>query len=168
MEELITNINVLPFWSKFADLHGFFAMLSLILFGASLVLFFLHNDAGNTTGILKRVLLALFINISILDTLGLLVYIPYRDEGGPRTLLKSSEATSWLHTIVFEHKEFLAFAPVVLLFAAYYVVAQLGPSVNDKKNSYLKKSVLVALILSLLFVLTVAAEAVLVTKVAPI
>lgn len=166
MDILIRNITALPFWSKFADTHGMFAMISLILFGAALVLYWL-NDSAKTQW-LKNVLLVLFINISVLDLFGLIVYIPYRAEGGPRTILKSSETTSWLHSIIFEHKEFLAFAPVVLIFAAFSVTAMLGSSFNDKKYVYLRKSVLAALILSLVFVLTVAAEAVMVTKTAPI
>lgn len=166
MQELILHISALPFWSKFADTHGMLAMISLILFGAGLVLYLL-NDSTKTQW-LKNVLLALFFNLTILDLFGLIVYIPYRAEGGPRTILKSSETTSWLHSIIFEHKEFLAYAPVVLIFAAFFVTATLGVSFNDKKYAYLRKSVLAALILSLVFVLTVAAEAVMVTKTAPI
>lgn len=168
MEVLIENVVNMPVWSKMANLHGMLAMLSLILFGASFVLLTLPSNSKKTTDWLKHTLLLLFTTLLFLDLFGLMVYVPYRVEGGPRTILKSSEATDWLHSVVFEHKEFLAFAPVILIFAAYFVVVQLDEKLFDNKNVYLKRSVLISLLLSLIFVLTVAGEAVLVTKVVPI
>jgi len=117
----------------------------------------------------KTITTFLFINIFLLDILGLTIYAPYRAEGGPRTLLKASSENAWLHNIVFEHKEFLAFAPLVLTFCAFFVVLKLGDSFSDNEaNKWLRKSVLFSLILALVFVLIVAAEATLVTKAAPL
>src|SRR3989338_4025060 len=99
MEEFFTKIFQIPFWSKFADFHGFLAMISLILFGAALVLYFLSNRHPDIIKQLKTVSLFLFINILVLEIAGMAIYVPYRVEGGPRTILKSSEELAWLHNI---------------------------------------------------------------------
>ncbi len=169
MVEFLNHLLELPFWSKLADLHGLLAMLSLILFGASLVLYFMADKAEAAFKLLKKTVAMLFIDLLLLDIAGLLVYIPYRAPGGPRSILKGSEATDWLHSVVFEHKEFLAFAPMILVFAAFMVLMSLnGQTFKDKSNKDLKHAVIGALVISLIFVLVVAAEAVLVTKAAPI
>lgn len=168
MAEFATKILEIPFWGKFANFHGFLAMSSLIFFGAAIVSYFQAVRDKNVFSLLKIILLGLFINMLILDIAGLTLYIPYRAEGGPRTFLKSYEETAWLHNIVFEHKEFLAFAPLLLIFGAFMVVKNLGSSFNDTQYKWLRRSVFASLVLSLLFVLTVAGEAVLVTKAAPI
>ncbi|MDP2671186.1 MAG: hypothetical protein Q8P13_01860 [bacterium] len=170
MGELITKLIELPFWEKFADFHGFLAMLALVLFGAAFVLFFISGKLSSVINTFKTILTLLFLNILVLDIAGMSVYVPYRAAtGGPRKLLLSSEDTAWLHQIVFEHKEFLAFAPLVLSFTALLVVIKLGDSFGDTaKFKWLRLAVFAALALSLIFVLTVAAEAVLVTKAAPV
>lgn len=163
------KIIAIPFWSKFAESHGFLAMLSLILFGASLSLYFFSDKIKSALIWFKVAVTALFVDILLLDMFGLTIYVPYRAEGGPRTLLKASAENSWLHNIVFEHKEFLAFAPLILTLIACLIVWKLGDSFSDKGKVYwLRKSVLSALFLSLVFVLIVAGEAVLVTKTAPL
>ena len=166
--ELFTNLLRLSFWEKFADFHGFLAMISLVLFGAALILYFAISKGTSLIAWFQKVLLLLFINLTILDIAGLTVYIPYRAEGGPRTILKASESTSWMHGIVFEHKEFLAFAPPIMILVAYLVVKTLGNKLNDKQFSNVKKSVAFSIVTALVFVLIVAAEAVLVTKTAPV
>jgi len=169
MNELVSNIIDLPFWEKFADLHGFLAMLALLIFGASFVLFSLSAKVNSNVRMLKAALTALFLNLLLLDIVGLTVYVPYRSLGGPKTILLASETTAWLHNIVFEHKEFLAFAPLILSFTALVVVAKLEDSFGDnEKYEWSRRAVLACLVLSLIFVLTVAAEAVLVTKAAPV
>ena len=166
--ELFINLLELSFWEKFADMHGMMAMISLILFGAAFVLYFSAKQGAKFIGWLRKILFLLFINLTLLDIAGLTIYIPYRAEGGPRTILKASEATSWIHGIVFEHKEFLAFAPPIIILVAYFVVKELGNKFNDNQFSNVKKSVIFSLITALVFVLIVAAEAVLVTKTAPV
>lgn len=168
MAELIDGLSKLTFWSKFANLHGTLAMLSLILFGAGIVLYFLSDKIDLAIRWLKVVLLALFVDLVLLDILGLTIYIPYRAEGGPRTILKASQGLAWLHNIIFEHKEFLAFAPPILILIALVIVSQMGTKFSDSKNMYLRLSVILSLILALIFVLVVAGEAVLVTKTVPI
>src|SRR3990167_7878133 len=106
MIELITGLSKLTFWSKLADFHGTLAMISLILFGAGIVLYFFSDN------------------------------------------------------ISFEHKEFLAFAPPILILIAFIIVSQMGTKLGDSSNKYLRLSVITALILSLIFVLVVAGEAV--------
>lgn len=168
MAELIQGLSKLTFWSWLADFHGALAMLSLILFGAGIVLYFLSDKIEDALRWLKITLLALFADLVLLDIFGLTIYIPYRAEGGPRTILKGSEDLAWLHNIIFEHKEFLAFAPPILILAALVIVSQMGGKFNESQNKYLRLSVITSLILSLIFVLVVAGEAVLVTKTAPV
>ena len=166
MIELFTRISELPFWSKFVNMHGLLGMISLTLFGGAIVLYFLTGKVKFSISWLKAVLLILFLDLVFLDLAGLLVYIPYRATGGPRTALLSSPDTAWLHNIVFEHKEFLAFAPPILIFCALFIVFKLDSLFSDTDNSFLRYAAFAAILLSLLFVLMVAGEAVLVTKAA--
>lgn len=166
--EVFGQLLDLPFWSKFADVHGFLAMLSLVLFGAGVVLYFASKKNIEFVSWLKTTLILLFADLVLLDIFGLTVYIPYRTEGGPRTILKASEATAWLHGVVFEHKEFLAFAPVLIILVAFAVTRILGKDFNNDNVALLRRSVIFSLIIALIFVLLVAAEGVIVTKVAPV
>ncbi len=169
MAELLNGIIEIPFWSKFADFHGMIGMLSLILLGSALTLYFLSEKVKAAVGWLKTILLLLFFDILLLDILGLIVYIPYRAKGGAKFDLVGSETTAWLHEIVFEHKEFLAFAPLIMTIVAFFIVHKLGDSFMDKeKYKWFRLAVLISIIFSLVFVLVVAAEAVLVTKTAPV
>lgn len=168
MAELIKGLSKFTFWSWLANSHGTLAMVSLLLFGGGIALFFLSSKTEEAYKWLKITLLALFADLLLLDIFGLTIYIPYRTEGGPRTILKASEDLAWLHNIIFEHKEFLAFAPPILILVALVVVSQLSNKLSDPSNMYLRLSVITALILSLVFVLIVAGEAVLVTKTVPI
>src|SRR3989344_6979964 len=101
-------------------------MLSLILLGVALTLFFVSEKTKEAVGWLKTTLLLLFLDILFLDVFGLIVYIPYRAVGGAKFDLVGSETTAWLHEIVFEHKEFLAFAPLILTVVAFFIVHKLG------------------------------------------
>ncbi len=166
--EIIGQLLDLPFWSKFANVHGLLAMLSLILFGAGIILYFAIRKNIEFVGWLKAVLIILFADLALLNIFGLTVYIPYRTEGGPRTILKASESTAWIHGVIFEHKEFLAFAPFLIILVAFIVTESLGKKFNDKSVALLRKSVIFSLIIALIFVLTVAGEAVIVSKVAPV
>ena len=166
--EVFVNLINLSFWEKFADFHGLLSMISLILFGAAIILYFVVKKSSNFYSWFKNILLILSINLTLLDIAGLTVYVPYRATGGPRTILKASESTAWLHTVIFEHKDFLAFAPPLIVLTIYLVTKSLGSKFNDDSNSKLRKAVLFGLIASLVFVLVVAAEAVLVTKTAPV
>ena len=166
--EVFSNLLAFSFWEKFANVHGMLAMFSLILFGAGIILYFASRKNDGFIGWLKTSLMLLFANLVLLDIFGLTVYIPYRAEGGPRSLLKASESTAWLHSDIFEHKEFLAFAPMILILVAFIVVSILGKNFNSDRVSTLRKSVIFSLIAALIFVLIVAAEGVIVTKAAPV
>lgn len=166
--EVFNNILALSFWEKFANFHGMLAMTSLILFGAGIVLYFVAQKSERFVPWLKGVLLFLLIDLIILDIAGLLVYMPYRASGGQRTILKASESTRWLHSVVFEHKEFLAFAPPLIILAAFLVTNFLGEYFSTAKASRLRKSVIFSLVSALALVLLVAGEAVLVSKAAPV
>lgn len=168
MFEVLSHLLSLTFWDKLANVHGLLSMLALILFGAGILLYFVVRKSANFAPWLRNILLILFINLAILDIAGLTVYVRYRASGGPRDFLKSSESTAWLHNIIFEHKELLAFAVPLLILVAFFVTRILGDKFNDESLSPLRKSVIFSLVLGLIFVLVIAAEAVLVTKVAPV
>lgn len=166
--EFLSHILGIPFWSKLANFHGFLAMASLFLFGVSFILYFQIEKVLFAASWLKTSLIILFLDLLLLDIAGVSIYVPYRAAGGPRSILLGSADTSWLHQVIFEHKEFLAFAPPILIFTAFSVVKILGKDLGDRENMWLKRVVLGSIILALLIVLTVAAEAVLVVKAAPL
>jgi hypothetical protein len=165
-EEFFTKVTSLSPNEIWADTHGGVAMLTLILFGAAIMLYFMLGKFKAAIKWLKATLVALWGGVLLLDVLGLFVYVPYRAATGPRTTLLASENTAWLHEIMFEHKEFLAFAPLIL--AAVAVVIAISQGDKLAARPYLKKALLLSVVAALLFVLIVAAEAVLITKAAPL
>ena len=165
MKEFLDKVFSLSVWEVLSDVHGGLAMLSLILFGAAFVLV-TKQQIKRSTRWLKFVLLGLWVDLILLDAFGLYIYVPYRAKGGPRTALLASEETSWLHKLIFEHKEFLAFAPPALLLVATVLVWRYKGALGEQ--TLLRRTVLASLVLALVFVLVVATEAVLVTKAAPL
>lgn len=168
MEELFTGLLSLSYWDLVVDVHGLLAMSLLILFGATLGLYFALDKFAQAVHWLRYTLYALVINLVAVDSMGLYVYGAYRAEGGPRTLLKASPDTSWLHTILFEHKEMLAYAPWLLILTALVIVTVLQDRLRAPEHRALRFVVLFSIVLSLVYVLTIAGEAVLVTKAAPL
>ena len=166
MSGFLQNIASLSKWEIWGDLHGTVAMLSLILFGAALALYFTLGKFPRAADWLRSTLLVLFVDLAVLDILGLFIYVPYRAQGGPRSFLLSSETTAWLHKIIFEHKEFLAFAPPILILVAAVVAFLKRQELSTDTTA--KRTILFSLISALIIVLVVAAEAVLVTKSAPL
>jgi len=168
MREFIDRVSSLSFFEIMTDIHGGLAMFSLILFGAVIISLLSLGKFPQAVRWLKISIILLVTDILLLNSWGLFVYRPYRAPvpDSPRSILKSSDATSWLHTILFEHKEFLAFVPMVLLIVATVIVVKEGGQLA--KKPLLKKVVLFSVILSLIYVLVVAAEAVLVTKAVPL
>lgn len=168
MSEFIEGIGTLTYWDIFTDIHGFLAMLVLILFGLALAFYVMLTTNPAAARWLKSTLYALFGGLAVLDFFGMYMYGAYRATTGPRTFLKSSPDTAWLHNIMFEHKEFLAFAPLVIIAAAAIIVALLGERIAQREYTGLRRIVLFSIISSLAIVLAVAGEAVLITKVAPL
>lgn len=168
MGEFFEKILNLNYWEVMSDLHGGLAMISLILFGAVIILLKSVDKFARAAAWLKTGLLGLLVSLSALDFMGLFIYRAYRDAAptSPRSILKSSDDTAWLHSTVFEHKEFLALVPVVLIAVATIIVFKEGRSFKD--NTRLRKIVIFAVLTALFYVLVVAAEAVLVTKAAPL
>jgi len=158
MEELLRGISSLSYWDVFADMHGLLAMLLLVLFGTTLVLYFALDKFAQ----------ALVANLVLLDVMGIYIYGAYRATDGPRTLLNSSPDTAWLHQIIFEHKEMLAYAPWLIVLVALSIVATLGDRLKSQESRALRLIVLFSIVASLAFVLVIAGEAVLVTKAAPL
>jgi len=169
LQEFSDKLFGLSYWNWLADLHGGLSMASLILFGAAITLFFSLDKFEKAWLWLKNVAIALAVNIAILDFMGLFIYRPYREKVSgfsPRTLLKANPDTAWIHSMVFEHKEHLAFAPLLVMIVVAIILTVQGKSIKNKQN--LKKVVLYGIIASLVLVLVVAAEAVLVTKTQPL
>lgn len=168
MEELLKGLLSLSYWDLAADVHGLVAMLLLVLFGLALGLYFALDKFAQAVHWLRYTLYALVVNLVMMDIMGLYIYGAYRAEGGPRTLLKASPDTSWLHTILFEHKEMLAYAPWLLILTALVIASVLQDRLRAPEHRALRFIVLFSIVLSLAYVLTIAGEAVLVTKVAPL
>lgn len=166
--EFAEKILTLSYWEIMSDIHGGLSMFSLILFGGVITLYFSLGKFAKAFNWFKTIVVLLFTSIFLLDFMGLFIYRPYRakTDFSPRTILKASEETSWLHTIVFEHKEHLAFAPLIIMLVVAIIVVSQGKSLSSK--SLLKRVVLFGIVTSLVYVLVVAAEAVLVTKTAPL
>jgi len=168
MAEFFEKITSLNYWEVTGDLHGFFSMLALILFGAAIVLTIQLKYNKEILGWLKKVMGFLFATVVLLESSGLFIYRPYRTKAvpSPRTFLKSSESTSWLHSTIFEHKEHLAYGPLIIIIVAFVLVCTQGERLQKRPG--LRKAVIFSLVISLVYVLIVAAEAVLVTKAAPL
>lgn len=168
LSEFLDKIFSLTYWEVVGNLHGMLAMLVLILFGAAIALFVALDKFAGAIAWFKRITVWLFAAVAALDAMGLFIYRAYRAKvpDSPRSILKSSPETDWLHSIVFEHKEFLAFVPLVILLTVAIIARKEGEQLLGKP--LLRKVVLFSLIISLIYVLIVAAEAVLVTKAAPL
>lgn len=168
MQELLKGLLSLSYWDKLADTHGFLAMLLLVLFGTALALYPLLTRAAQAARWMRYTLYLLFADITLVNLFGLYIYGAYRAAGGPRTFLKASVETSWLHTIVFEHKEMLAYAAWVIVLVALAIVAGAKEKIALQEYAGARRVLLFCLTSALIFVLVIAGEAVLVTKVAPL
>src|SRR3989344_9446486 len=142
MDELLRGIFSLSYWDVLADIHGMLGMLLLILFGLAMGLYFSLDKFAQAAHWLKYTLLTLVANLVAVDIGGLYIYGAYRAEGGPRTLLKASADTSWFHTILFEHKEMLAYAPWLLILVALVIVAVLKERLHTQEYRTLRLIVL--------------------------
>ena len=168
MAEFFAKVWELSYWDKFTDFHGALAMLPLVLFGAAFALYFSLGKLPQALRWLKWTLYALAIDLIALNAVGLYIYVPYRAPGGPRTILKSSPDTAWLHEVIFEHKEFLAYAPWLLAAGAIVLLWVYGDRIREPGQRRMKQALFVSLAAALVIVLAVAAEAVLVTKAVPL
>ena len=168
MAQFLEGVFSLTYWDIVVDIHGLLAMLMLILFGTALILYASLDKFAQAVRWLKYTLLALMLNLIAVDLFGLYSYGAYRAADGPRTLLKSSPDTAWLHEILFEHKEMLAYAPWLMILAALVIVAVMGDQLRSKEARPLRFVVFFSIAVSLAYVLVIAGEAVLITKVAPL
>lgn len=166
MDELLEGLGTLTLKEVYLNIHGALAMASLILFGALIALILLWKKNPNLTDKIKKLWAWQLATITSLYLMGLFVYIPYRGKGGAKYTLVANHETAWLHEIVFEHKEFLALAPLILAVVGLWITWKLG---RDKANAPTVRNIgLFCAIAGLVLLLLVAAEAVLVTKVAPV
>lgn len=164
--ELFHGISSFSLNEIYLNIHGLLAMMSLIFYGAIIVLTFLWDKCPELSKKLKALWLGLIVTVGLLYSLGLYVYVPYRAKGGAKYILIASEKTAWLHEIVFEHKEFLALAPLILAIVGFWTVHKLAG--DNTNREIVKKLCLFCAIGGLLLLLLVAAEAVIVTKAAPV
>jgi len=150
-----------------ASFHGLIATVVLILFGMGIAFTGILQRNVAFLKPLKVVLLILLVLMIVHTFLGFVIYVPYRAEGGPRTIILESDRP-WLHEFIFEHKEFLAYLPWLLVLVATVMVYYLGARLADTGYNALRLVVIAALIIALVYTLVVSAEAVLVTKFAPL
>lgn len=149
------------------NLHGLWATLSLAFFGAAIVLLAILPKYPDVLRWLKGVLWALLADVVILTLNGLWLYIPYRAKGGARDAILGS-ARPWIHQVIFEHKEFVAYAPWLLIVAAIGIVLAYGAALAKPEQSLMRRTALWSVVLAMILILVVSAEAVIVTKFAPV
>ncbi len=163
------NLLHLPLAEQISNLHGVLATLTPLVFGAIFVMVIVARKF-QLGGLYKPTLWLLGIQSFLLaaaSTAGVVAYVAYRTAGGAREFLLSASQTSWLHSIVFEYKEYLcAVAPWLLLVIAFFVVAKLGPEFYKNKTAL--QLILAFTILSAAFAMISATLAVLVSKMAPL
>lgn len=113
----------------------------------------------------RRILLILFLAVFLVTWLGLFVYVPYRSPGNARSVLL--ETRPELHKIVFEHKEFAAYAVWLLLLVALIGVWSLS---NDEYHTTPRAHTLIRFCLIAAFAITllVSVEGLIVTTAAPV
>lgn len=149
------------------NLHGLWATLSLAFFGSAIVLLAILPKYPDVLRWLKGVLWALLADVVILTLNGLWLYIPYRAKGGARDAILES-ARPWVHRVLFEHKEFVAYAPWLLIVAAIGIVLVYGRELAKPEQSLMRRTALWSVVLAMVLILVVSAEAVVVTKFAPV
>lgn len=149
------------------NLHGLWATLSLVFFGAGLALLAVLPQYPGALRWLKGSLIGLFALIVLTTLNGIWLYVPYRAAGGARGAILES-ARPWVHTVIFEHKEFVAYAPWLLVLVALGIVWAYGATLGSRGNTRIRLTAFWTLALALVLVLLVSAEAVIVTKFAPV
>lgn len=165
-KELLNGLGGLTTREILLDIHGGLAMLSMIFYGGLIATSIYWKKYQTLIDAIKKLWIWQIVVVGALYILGLLMYIPYRAKGGAKSTLVGNETTVWLHKIVFEHKELLALAPLILAIVAYWVVNKIGTDSNQKQ--LVRRISLFCAVAGLLTLLLVATEAVLVTKVAPV
>jgi hypothetical protein len=167
--EFLNNILNLPLAEKVADLHGLFATLSLLVYGAivTIILLVKKNEAGNLHKPLICLLGVQTLLVGATSTAGIVAYVAYRTAGGAREFLINNPETAWLHSIVFEYKEYLCgITPWLLMMVAFLVAVSMRRSLYGNKP--VLRYILISTIVSAVFLLLTSSLAVLVAKVAPL
>jgi hypothetical protein len=149
------------------NLHGLWATLSLAFFGAAIVLLAILPKYPEVLRWLRGVLWVLLADVVVLTLNGLWLYIPYRAKGGARDAILES-ARPWVHQVLFEHKEFVAYAPWLLVVSAIGIVLVYGAALAKPEQSLMRRTALWSVVVAMVLILVVSAEAVVVTKFAPV
>jgi hypothetical protein len=168
--EFFRNIFGFPLAEQIANLHGLFSTLALLAFGAIFAVIILIRKGYGQQNLHKPLAYLLGIQtllIGLLSTSGIVAYVAYRTNSGARSFLLNTPGTTWLHNIVFEYKEYLGgITPWLLIMIAFFLVLYLGPRLYQ--NKFAQRFILASNIVSVIFLIIVAALAVLVSKVAPL
>src|SRR3989338_2169793 len=102
-----------------AIIHGFLGTLFLMGFSGALAELIELTNAGIRR--IKLGVVVMFITSILIDISGAILYVYYRaplPESARSKILASS--TPWIHTILFELKEFIGvYVPVILIVAVY-------------------------------------------------
>lgn len=146
-----------------AIVHGFLGTVVLMSFSGALAELVGLSKAG-----IRRVKIgvtAMFAATVLTVITGIIIYIPYRAAGGPRSVILAGSA-SWAHSILFELKEYAGvFAAIILLMAAVLVWRHGAQILADRR---FRLSTAWILVMSMLVVLLTYGLGAYVTKIAPL
>lgn len=134
-----------------AILHGFLGTVFLMgFFGAFAELIELTN-AGIRR--IKLGVLLMFVTSVLLDISGAIIYVYYRAPGPESARSKIlASATPWVHTVLFEFKEFIGIYVPIILVVAVYLAWHHAPEIrsNASIRTMLSTLLLLATLVALL------------------
>lgn len=165
--ELVNAIQSVPIIGRVLSFHGLLGISSLGLLVLALMGALDFERKAFSLFWLRLILVNLTLILFLATVWGSLAYIPYRAPGGPRSFIIESEKP-WMHEVVFEHKEFIAFLPWLLALTATVVTFLLGNTLLEKDNQLLLLAVRYSLLLSVAITLVIIIEGALVTRFAPL
>jgi len=167
--EFFNHIFSLPLAEWVADIHGLLATLALLVFGAiiAIALLLKRNGEKNLHKPLTCLLGIQTLLVGAVSAAGIVAYVAYRTPGGAREFLLNSTETNWLHSIVFEYKEYLCgITPWLLMIIAFFVAVSLGQRLHQNKAAL--NFILAGTVVSTFFQIITTVLATLVGKIAPL
>ena len=148
-----------------AILHGFLGTIFLMGFSGAFAELIELTKAGVRR--IKLGTLAMFITSVLIDITGAVLYVYYRapvPESARSKILASP--TPWVHTVLFELKEFVGiFVPVILL-VAVYIAWRHAPEIET--DSKIRRMLTALLLIATLVTLLTFGLGAYVTKVQPL
>ena len=153
---------VLPIEAQ-AIIHGFLGTVVLMSFSGAFA-----ELVGLSKAAIRRVRIgvtAMFAATVLTVTTGIILYIPYRAAGGPRSEILAGPIP-WVHTILFELKEYAGVYAAIILLMAVILVSRHGDQILAERRFRLSTAWI--LVLSMLVVLLTYGLGAYVTKIAPL